>query len=133
MILVTGSAGFIGFHLSFSLLEMGNSVIGIDNHNDYYDQNLKEQRLKKLKKFNNYSHNRIDIEDYNSLEKIFSKNNFKYVINLAAQAGVRYSIENPRKFIDTNIVGFQNMIDLSKKNNVQHFIYASSSSVYGSN
>lgn len=133
MFLVTGSAGFIGYHLSISLLETGRQVIGIDNHNNYYDPNLKELRLKNLQKYDNYSHNRIDIENYSSLEKIFSSNNIKFVINLAAQAGVRYSIEEPKKFIDTNIVGFQNLIDLSTKNNIQHFVYASSSSVYGSN
>ena len=133
MFLVTGSAGFIGYHLSMSLLETGNRVIGIDNHNDYYDPNLKELRLKNLQKYDNYSHNRIDIENYSSLEKIFSSTSIKYVINLAAQAGVRYSIEEPKKFINTNILGFQNLIDLSKRNKVQHFVYASSSSVYGSN
>lgn len=133
MILVTGSAGFIGYHLSEQLLKIGKNVIGVDNHNDYYDINLKEARLSNLLKYKNYSHNKIDIENRQAIRELFEKYNFKFVVNLAAHAGVRYSMQEPRKFLETNIIGFQNILELSKEFNVEHLVYASSSSVYGSN
>ena len=132
-ILVTGSAGFIGSALSLRLLEEGFKVIGIDNHNDYYDPLLKEERLSRHLNHDNYHHYRIDIKDVEELQKVFEKYKFKFVINLAAQAGVRYSIENPTAYINTNILGFYNILELSKNFQTEHFIYASSSSVYGAN
>lgn len=132
-ILVTGAAGFIGSALTLELLNRGDSVVGIDNHNDYYDQNLKEARLKRQKNNPKYSHNRIDIEDTNAIKKIFDENHFDAVVNLAAQAGVRYSIENPMAYINTNIVGFANILEGCRNSKISHLVYASSSSVYGSN
>ena len=137
-ILVTGSAGFIGFHLSKRLLESGINVIGIDNINPYYDINLKIKRNKTLlniSKTNNveYKFYKCNIEDMEFISKIFINLKPKYVINLAAQAGVRYSIENPSAYIYSNLLGFNNIIECSKNNSVKHFIYASSSSVYGGN
>ena len=137
-ILVTGSAGFIGFHLSLRLLKEGFSIIGYDNLNDYYDKNLKEARLQELllaKQKYNFDFNFVNgaLESLDSLEKVFNEYNPYCVINLAAQAGVRYSLENPFSYIQSNIVGFENLIELSKKNEVKNFLYASSSSVYGGN
>ena len=132
-ILVTGSAGFIGFSVSQELLKRGYKVIGIDNHNNYYDPNLKEERYKILKKISNYQHYRIDLSDNNSLKKIFDIHKPNKVINLAAQAGVRYSIENPLAYINSNIVGFANILENCRINNVEHLVYASTSSVYGAN
>lgn len=132
-ILVTGSAGFIGSALSIKLLEKGYNVIGIDNHNDYYDPRLKEERLSRHIKHENYEHFRFDIKDIDKLEEVFEKFDLDYVVNLAAQAGVRYSLENPSEYINTNILGFYNVLELSKKSKIKHLIYASSSSVYGSN
>tara|TARA_Y100000590_G_scaffold219798_1_gene248869 strand:- start:247 stop:1215 length:969 start_codon:yes stop_codon:yes gene_type:complete len=129
--LITGSAGFIGFHLSKKLLTKGFTVIGVDNLNNYYDQNLKKDRNNILKKFKNYKFRKIDIKNYKKLESVFKKNKFECVINLAAQAGVRYSLINPKSYIDNNIVGFFNVIDLVKKYKVKKIIYASSSSIYG--
>ena len=129
--LITGSAGFIGFHLSKKLLSKGSIVIGIDNLNNYYDQNLKKDRNKILKKFKNYKFKKIDIKNYKNLEKVFKKNKFECIINLAAQAGVRYSLINPKSYIENNIIGFFNVIDLTKKYNVKNIIYASTSSIYG--
>ena len=132
-VLVTGAAGFIGSALSIKLLDRGDIVIGIDNHNDYYDPELKEARLARHFSHKNYTHIRMDIEDNNAVKKIFHEHNFDCVVNLAAQAGVRYSIENPLAYINTNIVGFTHILEGCRHNNVPHFVYASSSSVYGAN
>ena len=132
-ILVTGSAGFIGSALSIKLLNDNNTVVGIDNHNDYYDVSLKEARLKRHLDHPNYNHIRISIQDREAMEKIFKDEKFDVVINLAAQAGVRYSIKNPSTYIDSNLVGFANILEGCRHNNVKHLIYASSSSVYGLN
>ena len=132
-ILVTGSAGFIGYHLCNSLLNDGYDILGIDNINNYYNKNLKLERLEILKKYKNFNFKKIDISNRENVAKIFK--NFKpyKVINLAAQAGVRFSIVNPYAYIDSNIIGFINLIEISKQNDVNGFIYASSSSVYGGN
>ncbi|MDF9843625.1 MULTISPECIES: NAD-dependent epimerase [unclassified Paenibacillus] len=131
--LVTGAAGFIGMHLSKKLLSMGCKVIGYDNMNDYYDVNLKLSRLNILKKFDHFTFHKADLIDRDYLETLFSKNNIDIVINLAAQAGVRYSIENPHVYIQSNIVGFFNILEMCRHHKVSHLLYASSSSVYGSN
>ena len=132
-LLVTGSAGFIGSALSLRLLKRGDTVIGIDNHNDYYDPSLKEARLARHESHPNYSHLRINIEDRESINEIFKKNQFDVVVNLAAQAGVRYSIENPIAYIDSNLTGFANILEGCRNNSISHLVYASSSSVYGMN
>lgn len=133
-ILVTGCAGFIGFNLCLNLLKKKNiNVFGIDNLNDYYDIKLKNNRLKILKKVNNFSFKKVDITNINKLNNYFKKNQIKYVVNLAAQAGVRYSITNPRKYLDSNIIGFFNILECSKKYQIKHLVYASTSSVYGDN
>ncbi len=137
-ILVTGSAGFIGFHLSLRLLKEGFDVIGFDNLNNYYDKNLKEARLQELylakQKYNmNFNFVKGSLESFDSLQKLFEQYKPNCVINLAAQAGVRYSLENPFPYIQSNIVGFENLIELSKRYKVKNFLYASSSSVYGGN
>ncbi len=132
-ILVTGSAGFIGFHLSKKLLEQGHSVIGLDNVNDYYSVDLKNDRLKYLKNFDNFNFYKKDLCDLDSLISIFKKNNISKVVNLAAQAGVRYSITNPFAYQKSNLEGFLNIIETSKNYKVENFLYASSSSVYGNN
>ena len=132
-ILVTGSAGFIGSSLAIKLLERGDEVIGIDNHNNYYDPSLKEARLARFIDHKNYTHIRVDIEDKEAVETIFKKHQFEAVVNMAAQAGVQYSIKNPLAYINTNIVGFANILEGCRDNNVGHLVYASSSSVYGAN
>ena len=132
-VLVTGSAGFIGSSLSMHLLERGDIVVGIDNHNDYYDPSLKEARINRFINHPNYTHIRMDIRDREIVDSLFKKNQFDSVVNLAAQAGVRYSIDNPSVYIDSNIVGFANILDACRHNKVKHLVYASSSSVYGSN
>ncbi len=132
-VLVTGSAGFIGSALSIKLLERGDQVIGIDNHNDYYDPALKEARLARHANHENYTHLRIDIADRKEIEHAFEVHKPQGVINLAAQAGVRYSIENPLAYVDSNIVGFAHILEGCRHNNVEHLVYASSSSVYGAN
>ena len=132
-ILVTGSAGFIGSALTARMLEIGHKVIGIDNLNNYYDINLKKARLKRFINNQNYTNHIMDIEDQPSLKEIFDQNEIDIVINLAAQAGVRYSLINPQKYISTNILGFTNILEESKRHNINHLIYASSSSVYGLN
>ena len=132
-VLVTGAAGFIGSALSIRLLERGDRVFGIDNHNDYYDPELKEARLARHIDHLNYHHFRIDIEDREAVEELFKEHQFEGVVNLAAQAGVLYSVENPLAFINTNMVGFGHILEGCRHNNVGHLVYASSSSVYGSN
>ena len=132
-ILVTGSAGFIGSALSLKLLDRGDSVIGIDNHNDYYDPALKESRLSRHINHQNYNHINMDIEDQKAVEELFNEHQFDGVVNLAAQAGVRYSIENPLKYVKTNMVGFGHILEGCRYGNIAHLVYASSSSVYGSN
>jgi UDP-glucuronate 4-epimerase len=131
--IITGSAGFIGSSLCFKLLERGDDVIGIDNHNDYYDPKIKEARLARLLKKKNYKHYKIDLSDQKSLENVFKEHKPKRVVNLAAQAGVRYSMENPLAYINTNIVGFAHILENCRYYKVKHLVYASSSSVYGSN
>ncbi len=132
-IIVTGSAGFIGSSVVLTLLDRGDEVVGIDNHNDYYDPALKEARLIKFSEHTNYTHARVDLADRSSIEDIFESEQPWGVINLAAQAGVRYSMENPRAYIDSNIVGFGNILESCRGHKVKHLVYASSSSVYGSN
>ena len=132
-ILITGAAGFIGYHLCKSLLEDGYKVLGIDNLNDYYDTNLKQARLEQLKQFKSFTFNKVDIADRESLTKSFQSFDPQKIVNLAAQPGVRYSIENPYQYMDSNLVGFLNIIELCRNNKVKSFIYASSSSVYGGN
>ena len=129
--LVTGSAGFIGFHLSKKILEKGFKVIGIDNLNNYYDVQLKKKRNHILKKNKNYIFKKIDIKNYKNLETVFKKYKIFKVIHLAAQAGVRYSLKNPRSYIDNNINGFFNILEISKNYRVKKFVYASTSSIYG--
>ena len=132
-ILVTGAAGFIGFHLSKSLLDDGIEVLGVDNVNDYYDPNLKLARLEQLKPYQNFTFNKVDIADRESITQSFINFKPNKVVNLAAQAGVRYSIENPYAYLDSNLIGFLNIIELCRHNDVEGLIYASSSSVYGAN
>lgn len=132
-VLVTGSAGFIGSTLTLRLLERGDSVIGIDNHNDYYDPAIKEARLARHASHPNYTHLRIDLADRKSIADAFGTHQPQRVVNLAAQAGVRYSIENPLAYIDSNIVGFAHILEGCRHNGVEHLVYASSSSVYGAN
>lgn len=132
-ILITGAAGFIGSALSIRLLDRGDEVLGIDNHNDYYDPKLKEARLARHISHENYTHIRMDIEDKKAVSELFKEHQFDGVINLAAQAGVRYSIENPLAYINTNIVGFGHILEGCRHSKVSHLVYASSSSVYGSN
>ena len=132
-ILVTGSAGFIGSALSISLLNRGDKVVGIDNHNNYYDPALKEARLERHANHQNYMHIRMNLEDREAIAKVFEDEKFDAVINLAAQAGVRYSIENPLAYIESNLVGFAHILEGCRHNKVKHLVYASSSSTYGLN
>ena len=148
-ILVTGAAGFIGFHTCLKLVNQGHEVFGIDNINDYYDPKLKFDRLNELgfnevesklfknevksTKFNSLRFSRIDIVDHESIDNLFKQEQFEVVCNLAAQAGVRYSIENPKAYIDSNITGFLNILEGCRNHEVEHLVYASSSSVYGEN
>lgn len=131
--LVTGSAGFIGSALALRLLERGDEVIGLDNHNDYYDPAMKEARLARFDKHPNYTHLRIELADRQAIEDCFSTHKPERVVNLAAQAGVRYSIENPLAYINSNIVGFAHILEGCRHHGVEHLVYASSSSVYGAN
>ena len=132
-VLVTGSAGFIGSALSIRLLDRGDDVVGLDNHNNYYDPDLKEARLSRYLDNPKYEHIRADIEDKELITEIFESYKFDGVINLAAQAGVRYSIENPHAYLNSNILGFGNILEGCRNRSVSHLVYASSSSVYGSN
>jgi len=132
-ILVTGAAGFIGSALTLRLLERGDTVIGIDNHNSYYDPAIKEARLARHANHPNYTHLRIDLADRQAIEAVFATNKPQRVVNLAAQAGVRYSIDNPLAYIDSNIVGFAHILEGCRHHGVDHLVYASSSSVYGAN
>lgn len=132
-VLVTGSAGFIGSALCLRLLARGDEVIGIDNHNNYYDPVLKEARLARHANHPNYTHFRISLEDREGISKLFKKLEFEGVVNLAAQAGVRYSIENPLAYVDSNLVGFVHVLEACRHHEVEHLVYASSSSVYGAN
>lgn len=132
-ILLTGSSGFIGFHLAKKLLSMGHEVIGFDDMNDYYEPSLKEARLGKLIPHKQFKFYHADLVDRNKIATVFSENQIDIVVNLAAQAGVRYSIENPYVYIDSNIVGFINVLEMCRQHNVKHLLYASSSSVYGAN
>ena len=132
-ILVTGAAGFIGSHLSIRLLERGDEVVGLDNLNDYYDVSLKEARLARFSDHENFRFVKMDLSDREGMEKLFAEEKFDKVVNLAAQAGVRYSLENPHAYIDSNIVGFTNILEGCRHNKVKHLVYASSSSVYGAN
>ena len=132
-ILVTGTAGFIGNHLALRLLERGDEVIGVDNLNDYYDVNLKLDRLARIKDHPNFTDVRLDIADRAGMEALFKKHQPQKVVNLAAQAGVRYSLINPHAYMDSNIIGFMNILEGCRHNGVEHLVYASSSSVYGAN
>jgi len=132
-ILVTGSAGFIGSTLSLRLLARGDTVVGIDNHNDYYDPAIKEARIARFVDNPNYTHIRADLTDYQTIKEIFTNYKPERVINLAAQAGVRYSIENPLAYINSNIVGFAHILEGCRHNDIEHLVYASTSSVYGAN
>lgn len=135
-VLVTGAAGFIGFYLSKALIEKGDEVIGIDNLNDYYDVHLKHDRLSILNRHENaknFKFIKLSLENKEGIEKLFNEYNFDIVVNLAAQAGVRYSIDNPHTYIDSNIIGFLNILEGCRNNPIKHLVYASSSSVYGMN
>ena len=132
-ILVTGAAGFIGFHLCTRLLKEGFTVTGIDNMNPYYDVGLKEARLAQLLSYGNFTFGKTDIAGKEDLERVFENKNFDVVVNLAAQAGVRYSLKNPQAYIDSNIIGFTNILECCRHNGVKHLVFASSSSVYGAN
>lgn len=132
-VLITGAAGFIGFHLAKRLLDSGCNVTGVDNLNNYYDVKLKEDRLAILAPHENFEFHKIDLSDKKELEKIFKNTSFDVVVNLAAQAGVRYSLTNPGAYVDSNIAGFVNILECCRHNNVKHLVFASSSSVYGAN
>ena len=132
-LLVTGTAGFIGYFVALRLLEMEHIVVGVDNVNDYYDVNLKEARLKNLYKYNNFIEARIDLIDRDSLSQTFKAHKPQRVLNLAAQAGVRYSFENPYAYVDSNLIGFVNLQEQCRHHKVEHFVFASTASVYGAN
>ena len=132
-IIITGSAGFIGASLCIKLLKRGDNIIGIDNHNDYYDPKIKEARIERLAKYSNYQHYRIDLKDEENLSKIFKDHKPQKVVNLAAQAGVRYSMKNPLAYINSNIVGFAHILENCRLHKIKHLVYASTSSVYGAN
>ena len=132
-ILVTGVAGFIGMHVAQRLLERGDEVVGVDNLNDYYDVQLKQDRLEQLKPFSEFRFIKLDIAEREPIAELFAQEKFECVINLAAQPGVRYSLKNPHAYINANIVGFTNILEGCRHHHVQHLVYASSSSVYGAN
>jgi len=132
-LLVTGAAGFIGYHTARHLLERGDEVVGLDNINDYYDVTLKEARLKQLAPYERFRFVKLDVVDRRSLEQLFATERFERVVHLAAQAGVRYSLTNPHAYVESNMVGFMNILEACRLSKVQHLVYASSSSVYGAN
>jgi len=132
-VLVTGAAGFIGFHVAQKLLARGDQVVGLDNLNDYYDVNLKLARLAQIENLPGFTFARMDLQDRPAMEALFNQHHFDAVINLAAQAGVRYSLENPHAYVDSNIVGFTNILECCRHHKIGHLVYASSSSVYGMN
>ncbi len=132
-VLVTGAAGFIGSQVAYRLLERGDSVVGLDNFNDYYDVNLKHARLERLQGRPGFSFHKLDVADRYGMEALFQSERFDRVVHLAAQAGVRYSIENPHAYVDSNLVGFLHILEGCRHNKVEHLVYASSSSVYGAN
>jgi UDP-glucuronate 4-epimerase len=132
-VLVTGVAGFIGMHVAVRLLGSGVEVIGVDNLNDYYDVSLKENRLKELSPFSNFRFAKLDLADQVGMENLFRREGFQKVINLAAQAGVRYSLKNPHAYINSNVLGFLNVLEGCRNHGIEHLVYASSSSVYGAN
>jgi len=132
-VLVTGAAGFIGFHVCKALCERGDEVVGLDNLNDYYDVTLKQARLQQLESLPGFRFVKMDIADRVAINKLFEQEHFNRVINLAAQAGVRYSLENPNAYVDSNLVGFANLLESCRHHSIEHLVYASSSSVYGAN
>lgn len=132
-ILVTGAAGFIGFHTARQLLERGDTVVGLDNFNDYYDVSLKEARATILENYDDFDMRRIDLADRDGMERLFKEEQFQKVVHLGAQAGVRYSIENPHSYIESNVVGTLHVLEGCRHNDVEHLVFASSSSVYGAN
>lgn len=132
-VLVTGAAGFIGFHLSQRLLTRGDEVVGLDNLSDYYDVTLKKDRLNKLLGQSSFSFHKLDLADRESMAQLFREQRFDVVVNLAAQAGVRYSLQNPHAYVDSNLVGFTNVLEGCRHSEVKHLVFASSSSVYGAN
>ena len=132
-VLVTGSAGFIGFHTSLFLLKKGIEVYGLDNINDYYDRSLKKARLSILEKMDNFSFYKNDLEEIDKIDKIVGENNITHIINLAAQAGVRYSLKNPHAYVKSNLAGFVNILEVSRKHKIKKLVFASSSSIYGDN
>jgi UDP-glucuronate 4-epimerase len=132
-VLVTGTAGFIGFHLARRLSEDGLEVVGIDNLNPYYDVGLKKARLEEFDVYRNFSFSKMDLSDQKGLEQLFGDNQFEVVVNLAAQAGVRYSLENPHAYVNSNLAGFVNILECCRHHKVKHLVFASSSSVYGAN
>ncbi|MEA1967250.1 MAG: NAD-dependent epimerase [Thermodesulfobacteriota bacterium] len=132
-IFITGVAGFIGYYLAKELLNSNHEVVGIDNLNDYYDVNLKQSRLKQLESFDDFLFNKLDLADTSGVKELFNENRFDIVVNLAAQAGVRYSLENPGAYVDSNLTGFANILEGCRHFMPDHLVYASSSSVYGGN
>jgi len=132
-VLVTGAAGFIGMHVAKQLLQCGDDVVGIDNLNDYYDVRLKEARLVQLNGFPNFSFVKLDVADTEGISSLFARQPFDRVVHLAAQAGVRYSLQNPHAYINSNVVGFLNILEMCRHHRIGHLVYASSSSVYGAN
>ena len=132
-LLVTGAAGFIGYALADSLCQRWDDVVGIDNLNNYYDIGLKQARLEQLKSYANFQFVKLDISDADALDELFKQHEFERVLSMAAQAGVRYSLENPRAYIDINLIGFANILESCRNHGIEHLVYASSSSVYGAN
>lgn len=132
-VLVTGAAGFIGFHLSKALLARGETVVGIDNLNDYYDVQLKDDRLKELQPLDGFEFERVELAETEAVQAVFERKEFDFVVHLAAQAGVRYSLENPHVYVQANLVGFLNILEACRHHQPRHLVYASSSSVYGAN